>query len=176
MGSLTRLLPTVPPTSAAGSATTVIVPQAGFLLPHVWRPLQRCAVTVSHDMTIREGDGVGPKSAADDNGTAGRRGRRIIAAPASVTANDPFDSAAAASKAVISKLSAHTAKLDLHHWGSATAAAVAVTDGQFPSTGVLPVALLQHSSRVVYVNIPEFSDGTLPWQPGCSDTDALFNA
>lgn len=159
--------PSAPPSpiTRAGIAKTVVVPRAGFMLPHVWRPSRASPVTLMHDLTIRDGDdcaaaGVAAPPPASDGETA---------AALAVTQ--------AAATALAGRLAGHRRVL-ADHWAATGALGDSSARGEnsdgscstssgttyFPRTGPVPESVLAPSKRVVYVSAERLD--ARPWRAG----------
>ena len=141
-----------PPTDMpppAGRASTVVVPLAGFMLPHVWRPARSSPVTLMHDMTLRDGGERGAAAAAQQQ--QGGEGTLVATRDAALS--------------VAASLAAHRRSIAAH-WHA--------EGPPFPVPGPVSVSLLSPSPRVVYVGVPALD--AKPWRPGHACVEDVFDA
>lgn len=139
-----------PPLPTTGRAATVVVPLAGYLLPQVWRPARSSAITLVHDLTIRDGSAICDASSPDQAiATSGK-----------------------AASSIATELANHRRAL-IQLW--VNSGALERDSGQaYPETGPVSVSVLGASPRVVYLPVPQLQER--PWRPGQACVEDIFDA
>jgi hypothetical protein len=133
-----------------GRAVTVIVPLAGYLLPQVWRPARSSAITLVHDLSIRDG--------SDYNAVTG-------------TPHDAVMASQRAASSIATELANHRHVLS-KHWLDSGALERGSEHAYF-ETGPVSVAVLRASPRVIYVSVPQLQER--PWRPGQACIADIFD-